>query len=66
MHVAVIFLTGFLKKTTMSSAIPVTPSHPSYVWSIFVSKVSCDIFKPKGQAVESVSTERGVECGAVT
>ena len=27
--------------------------------------MSCDNFQPRGQAVESVSTKRGVECGKV-
>ena len=54
-------------KTTMSSAIPATPSHPSKVCSNLVCRkdVLCHI-QPKGHAVESVSTKRGVERGEVT
>ena len=46
--------------TTMSSSIPITPLYTSKVWSILARH-----FQPKGDTIESVSTERGVECGEV-
>ncbi|XP_072165939.1 LOW QUALITY PROTEIN: sushi, von Willebrand factor type A, EGF and pentraxin domain-containing protein 1-like [Diadema setosum] len=39
-------------KTTMSSAIPMTPGHPSKITSIFAWNISCDTFRPKGSLLK--------------
>ena len=39
---------SYVPYVTMSAAMPVTPEHPSNVWSILAWKTSCRILRPNG------------------